>query len=132
MELERRLKLRDPHLSVTWCAGGPHMHRWVILRTDDSGEVAVVKVFRNEQGEYARPEPSVGDNLVLATGSVGAQILKDIEREEARKEAENARLQEEFYEELGDRLATDIQSAAGVKHSILVSTSIEDAKAKAA
>lgn len=121
MELQRRLQLRDPALSVTWGSAGPHMNRWVIIRTAADGAIHVVKVFRNEQGEYARPEPSTADNLQNITGRIGLQMLAEQEkREEAERRAQE-QYQEDFFNDLGDRLATNIRSAAGVKDSIVVS-----------
>lgn len=125
MELQRRLQLRDPRLSVTWGSAGPHMNRWVIIRQSDTGEVHVVKVFQNQQGEYERPEPSVADNLQNISGRIGYQMLREIEAEEARQHRADEQRNEEFFEDLGDRLATDIRSAAGVKDSILVSKDLD-------
>lgn len=120
MELQRRLQLRDPRLSVTWAKGGPHKDRWVIIRQADTGEVFVVSVFENAQGEYDRPNPSVADNLLNLAGRNGEEMLRDIERREQLERETEKRQQDEFYAELGDRIATDVRTAAGVKDTILV------------
>jgi hypothetical protein len=124
MELQRRLQLRDARLSVVWGQAGPHMNRWVILRTAEDGQQHVVKVFNGPNGQYDRPEPSVGDNLMDISGSAGYQLLREMEAREQKEREDAAKYRQEFVDDLGERLASTIVNSHGIKDNILVTKDV--------
>lgn len=119
--LQKRLQAKDHRLEVFWGSNpGPHFKRWVVARNAEDGQRHIVKVFQNQHGEYERPEPSFADNLMDVSGRAGDDFLKRIEREEERSRQHRADAQEEFIQDLGERMASDLRNAAGVTDSIVV------------
>lgn len=122
---QKRLQAKDARLELSWGSAGPHRGRWVVTRNAEDGQQHVVHVFQNEQGEYARPEPSYADNLMDITGRSGDEYLKMLDRQEAKKEEDYEKHMNEWEANLADKLTSDFKGIHGIKDSIIVSKDLK-------
>lgn len=121
--LEGRLRVRDDAMRVVWAHQGPHMNRWVVIRTDADGMPHVVSVIRHEDGSYKRPDPALAETFVDTWGSVGNQILKEMEAREAAKAKEAADIEAANDYEVAERIAHAITKHQGVHDRVSLSGS---------
>ena len=121
MELQRALKLRDERMSVTWAQSGPHMNRWVVVRTDDQGMPHIVMVIKNVDQSYKSPSYKLADSLIDTWGRSGSLILKQMDDDQARRSAEAERLEDEAHAEVAERIGSLVMSVNGVKDRAFIS-----------
>lgn len=118
-QLEMRLKLRDPAMEVVWAHEGPHMNRWVVIRTDGDGMPHVVSVIKHEDGSYKRPDPALAENFIDLWGSAGNRMLREIEAAEQKRRDEAERIENENHQEIAERIASLVINKHGSKDNAL-------------
>lgn len=113
--LEARLRFRDDRMRVVWAHQGPHMNRWVVVRMGDDGMPHVVRVIRNDDGSYARPDPGLAETFIDTWSREGDALLKRIEAAEEKRRRDAAAAEDEKWGEVAERVAERISHHVGIK-----------------